>query len=196
MQDRMPTTTAGLPGINGMLHDQLVADLNRSLATLTDLALAYKQAHWNVLGPDFSPLHAFFDQLADEARGYQDLVAERATTLGGAAHGTVQAAAEYSALPAFPSGERDQTRLLDELAQRVDLVVDQLRRGIAQSEAEPATQDVYVEVVRGVEKQRWMLLAHLTRGGDGSAAREEWPDFATAAGGRQGCVFGPAGGAA
>jgi DNA-binding ferritin-like protein len=26
-----------------------------------------------------------------------------------------------------------------------------------------ATQDVYSEVVRGIEKQRWMLQAHLAR---------------------------------
>jgi DNA-binding ferritin-like protein len=28
---------------------------------------------------------------------------------------------------------------------------------------EPATQDIYTEVVRGIEKQRWMLAAHLER---------------------------------
>jgi DNA-binding ferritin-like protein len=28
---------------------------------------------------------------------------------------------------------------------------------------EPATQDVYIEVVRGIEKQRWMLQAHLAQ---------------------------------
>jgi DNA-binding ferritin-like protein len=28
---------------------------------------------------------------------------------------------------------------------------------------EAATQDVYVEVVRGIEKQRWMLEAHLAK---------------------------------
>jgi DNA-binding ferritin-like protein len=28
---------------------------------------------------------------------------------------------------------------------------------------EAATQDVYIEVVRGIEKQRWMLQAHLAR---------------------------------
>jgi DNA-binding ferritin-like protein len=26
-----------------------------------------------------------------------------------------------------------------------------------------ATQDVFIEVVRGIEKQRWMLQAHLNR---------------------------------
>ncbi len=29
--------------------------------------------------------------------------------------------------------------------------------------SEPATQDVYIEVVRGIEKQRWMLQSHLAR---------------------------------
>jgi DNA-binding ferritin-like protein len=30
-----------------------------------------------------------------------------------------------------------------------------------ESADEAATQDVYTEVVRGIEKQRWMLQAHL-----------------------------------
>jgi len=36
------------------------------LASLSDLAAAYKQAHWNVVGIDFSQLHELFDQCADQ----------------------------------------------------------------------------------------------------------------------------------
>jgi DNA-binding ferritin-like protein len=35
------------------------------------------------------------------------------------------------------------------------------------SAEEPATQDIYIEVTRGIEKQRWMLMAHLDKMGSG-----------------------------
>ena len=37
----------------------------------------------------------------------------------------------------------------------------ELRQAMEASAEEPATQDVYTEIVRGIEKQRWMLRARL-----------------------------------
>ncbi len=159
-----PTTTMVTCNVSG-LDDQdrarLVRDLNQTLATLSDLAAAYKQADWNVVGADFSQLHALFDQLAEQTREFADVVAERAVTLGGAARGTIQASVEQSALPPFPLDERCKQHLLDALAGRIDVLESDLRQAIHATEREPVTQDVYVEVTRGIEKQRWMLRAHL-----------------------------------
>ena len=166
MQRTATNTVGDLPGLERGLGQQLIACLNGSLATLTDLVTAYKQAHWNVLGPDFAALHELFEQFAIETRAYTDLVAERATALGGAAHGTLQAAAQATTLPPFPPDERVQTRLLEELAQRLDRVVADVREAIDAAADEPVTQDLYIEVAQGLEKQRWMLRAHLARPGD------------------------------
>ena len=162
----MTTTIAmvnrAIPGLDGT-RARLVLGLNQSLATLSDLAAAYKQAHWNVVGADFSQLHELFDQFADQAREYADVMAERAVTLGGVAHGTIQAAVERSSLPPFPTEERCQRHLIEELVGRVDILDSDLRRLMTETADEPATQDVYIEIVRGIEKQRWMLQAHLSR---------------------------------
>ena len=152
-----------VPGVDEALRSSLVVGLNQSLASLSDLATAYKQAHWNVVGIDFSQLHGLFDQLADQTRGYVDLVAERAITLGGVARGTIQAAVEHSALPPFPLEERCEMQLLEELVGRLDILDADLRQAMDATAAEAATQDIYIEVVRGIEKQRWMLQAHLAR---------------------------------
>ncbi len=161
---------ASIPGVDSGLCDRLIESLNQNLATLTDLIVAYKQAHWNVVGRDFSQLHELFDEFANQTREYLDLVAERAVTLGGVADGTIQAAVEHTALPPFPREERDEVRLLEELTRRVDRLVTDLRDGMALATDEAATQDLYIEITRGIEKQRWMLLAHLERrGGNGGA---------------------------
>ena len=152
-----------VPGLDSELRASLVAGLNQSLASLTDLAAAYKQAHWNVVGIDFSQLHELFDQFADQTREYVDTVAERAVTLGGTALGTIQAAVEHTTLPPFPVDERCEIHLLEALVGRIDTLDGDLRQAMAETAAEPATQDVYIEVTRGIEKQRWMLQAHLAR---------------------------------
>ena len=159
----MTIVSRTVPGLDREARAALVVGLNRNLASLTDLAAAYKQAHWNVVGNDFSQLHELFDQFADQTREYVDLVAERAVALGGTARGTIQAAVEQSSLPAFPLEERCEQHLLEALVERIDLLDADLREAMESTASEPATQDVYIEVVRGIEKQRWMLQAHLAR---------------------------------
>jgi starvation-inducible DNA-binding protein len=163
LQDVKERAIPALPGLDWGLADTLAHHLNRDLATLADLAAAYKQAHWNVLGPGFAELHRLFDEFADETRAYVDLVAERTVVLGETAHGTLHATAECTALTPFPVDERDERRLLQELAQRAERTSEELRGTMALSAEEPATQDVCVEIVRAIEKQRWMLLAHLAQ---------------------------------
>jgi starvation-inducible DNA-binding protein len=160
---RATMVTRTVPGLSDERQSRLVTGLNQNLAGLTDLAAAYKQAHWNVIGIDFAQLHELFDQFSAQTRGYMDVVAERAVTIGGTARGTIQAAVEGSVLPPFPVEERDEVRLLTELVGRVDALTAELRQAMDASADEAATQDVYVEVVRGIEKQRWMLQAHLAR---------------------------------
>ena len=108
-------------------------------------------------------MHVLFDQFTDQTREYVDLIAERAVTIGGIARGTIQAAVEHSSLPPFPLEERDEIHLLRELVGRIDVVDQDLRAAMDTSADDLATQDAYIEVVRGIEKQRWMLQAHLDR---------------------------------
>jgi starvation-inducible DNA-binding protein len=81
--------TRTVPGVAESRKARLVTGLNHNLASLTDLAAAYKQAHWNVVGIDFSQLHELFDQFAEQTREYMDAIAERAVTIGGVARGTI-----------------------------------------------------------------------------------------------------------
>ena len=80
----------------------LIELLNGRLADTADLYSQVKHAHWNVKGPNFFQLHQLFDQLAAELIPYIDLIAERATALGGAAMGTTRLAAANSLLPEYP----------------------------------------------------------------------------------------------
>ena len=84
------------------VRGQAIGLLSRNLALAIDLKLQTKQAHWNVKGPNFIALHELFDSIATLADGFVDLIAERITTLGGTAEGTLQAVAKNSTLSAYP----------------------------------------------------------------------------------------------
>lgn len=80
MTGTMHTTRHDLPAEQ---REALVALLNGQLADTFDLYSQTKFAHWNVKGSDFIQLHLLFDQFAEHLIGFVDLIAERATTLGG-----------------------------------------------------------------------------------------------------------------
>src|SRR6266571_862126 len=148
--------------VNRNLQERLVRGLNLNLANMTSLATAYKQAHWNLQGPGFAQLHELFDRFADQTREYADLVAERTVQLHGTSHGTIEGAVKETTLPAFPLDEHREDLLVTALVERANTAIVEIRRGMDGSEDDLPTQDVYIEIARGLEKQEWMLRSHLT----------------------------------
>ena len=80
----------------------VIVILNDRLADAIDLQSQVKQAHWNVKGPYFIALHELFDKIAAVVLGQIDEIAERITSLGGTAEGTVAVAAKRSKLKNYP----------------------------------------------------------------------------------------------
>src|SRR6185369_10964456 len=97
-------------------RETLVELLNQRLADAADLKSQAKQAHWNVKGMNFIALHELFDQVAAAAEVHTDLIAERITTLGGTAYGTVRQAALKSKLSEYPLEISDGTAHIDALS--------------------------------------------------------------------------------
>ena len=139
------------------------AALQASLVELIDLSLQAKQAHWNVVGPTFKPVHEFLDELTDEYRAWYDMVAERLTAIGVAPDGRPATVAGTSRLPQLGDGEIGDQAALAAFDERVTIVAANVRRRAEEiGDGDIATQDLLIEVLRGLEKQRWMLRAHLS----------------------------------
>ena len=141
----------------------LIALLNERLADTADLYSQVKQAHWNVKGPAFFQLHQLFDQLAAELFPFIDVVAERATALGGAAMGTVRMAAAGSALPEYPTDASEGQRHLAALIDRYAIFGASIRKAIdvAEERKDRSTADLFTEISRVADKQLWFLEAHV-----------------------------------
>src|SRR5579885_486181 len=136
-------------------REKLVQLLNETLAAGTDIWSQAKQAHWNVKGKDFYQLHLLFDDVADALYEHIDTIAERITTLGGIAYGTVRNAAQNSFLAEYPNTERmhEEDHLIA-LADRLSTYGKHLRHGIdvAGELGDQDTADLYTEVSREVDK--------------------------------------------
>jgi starvation-inducible DNA-binding protein len=135
---------------------------NQQLADSFDLYSQLKQAHWNVKGKDFFQLHALFDDLAGDVLEHVDLIAERATALGGYATGTARMAAANSALPEFPTDAVDGSEHVRALVERYAAYAASTRAAIdTATEAEDqSTADMFTEVSRQADKNLWFLEAH------------------------------------
>ena len=143
----------------------LVELLNARLADTSDLYSQVKQAHWNVKGSDFFQLHQLFDTLAGEVYPFTDQIAERATTLGGVAAGTVRMAAGSSTLPEYPADAVSGQDHLKALIDRYSVYVANIRKGIDQADDhnDKTTADLFTEVSRTVDKHLWFLEAHVQK---------------------------------
>jgi starvation-inducible DNA-binding protein len=135
--------------------------LQRLVPEVVALTLDAKQAHWNVTGPGFLPLHAFTDDLAVDARAWTDRLAERALALGYAIDARAETVA--NAAREFPAGRLTEREVIGELILSIERAADTARKALEDLGATDAiAHDIVVEVLEGLEKYRWILLSHKT----------------------------------
>jgi starvation-inducible DNA-binding protein len=122
-----------------------------------------KFAHWNVKGMNFYQLHLLFDEIAEVLEGHVDIIAERATALGGEATGTVRSAAANSRIPEIPPDVTTGPEYVAALVERVGIHANNLRAEIETAVEcdDEDTADMYTELSRDVDKQLYFLQAHL-----------------------------------
>ena len=137
--------------------------LNAGLADALHLALQAKQAHWNVKGPHFLPLHELFDKLYAEAGDWADLMAERAVQLGGTAEGTLTSVVGRTRLPAYKLGAAGGDAHLKAVIGSVSAFATWVRGAIEEADKadDTGTEDLLTEISRAVDKMLWFLEAHL-----------------------------------
>ncbi|MGW4800716.1 Dps family protein, partial [Nonomuraea sp. NPDC004297] len=68
--------------LSGDARTTVAQALQGALVDLIDLSLVAKQAHWNLVGAHFRPIHLQLDEVVALARAHMDTIAERAVALG------------------------------------------------------------------------------------------------------------------
>ena len=149
--------------ISETVRESMVELLNQKLADSLDLYTQIKQAHWNIKGMKFMPLHLLLDDLASNFLRYADTIAERATALGGRAMGTVRMAAANSQLDELSCELTDGKEFLVAMSDRFAHYAASSRTAIRRCEAEndAVTADLFTEITREVDKSLYFLESHL-----------------------------------
>lgn len=141
----------------------VIAVLNDRLAEAIDLQSQVKQAHWNVKGPNFIALHELFDKISDTVFAQIDEIAERITSLGGTAEGTVAVAAKRSKLKNYPLSITAGRDHLFYLSTQVAAFGKSVRSAIEETAklGDAGTSDLFTGISRDLDKHLWFLEAHL-----------------------------------
>jgi starvation-inducible DNA-binding protein len=143
-----------------------VAGVAQFLApVVTDLTALYvdgKQAHWHVRGINFQAVHELLDEVVDHAREYADTAAERVVALGLPLDVRIQTVGAKATTPAMSAGFQQSDTVIAEVIASIDATLASVRTAIDElGELDAASQDVAIEIARGLEKDRWFLFAHL-----------------------------------
>lgn len=129
---------------------------------LQALAVDGKQAHWHVRGANFQAVHELLDEVVDHAREYADLAAERVVALGLPIDARVQTVGESTSTPQLSAGFQQADQSIAEVIASIDATLKTVRTAIDElEELDTVSQDVAIEIARGLEKDRWFLFAHL-----------------------------------
>lgn len=146
--------------IEGDARTKTISALQTCLVDLIDLALQGKQAHWNVVGPNFRAVHMQLDEIIALAREGSDAVAERIVTLGDPADGRAALVAKNSRLEKYPEGLQSVPDTVTLVADRMAKVIAGLRESIATvGDLDPISEDLLIGQASGLEKYLWMVQA-------------------------------------
>lgn len=143
-------------------REKVIEILNSRLADAVDLQSQAKQAHWNVKGMHFIALHELFDQVSTEILVHIDDIAERVTTLGGTAMGTVRVAAGNSSLSQYPLEITDGEAHVEALSSALADFGKKVRADIDNTDGldDKDTADLFTGISRSIDKLLWFVEAH------------------------------------
>lgn len=134
------------------------------LIDLIDLSLLGKQAHWNLYGPHFRPLHLQLDELVNAWRESSDTVAERAIALGHPPDGRSQTVAARTEIEALDAGPLPDHEVIAALTERLTDVIGRARGHMDSLEdVDAVTADLLHGIVMTLEKQAWMMRVQAPR---------------------------------
>ncbi len=139
-----------------------VASLQRTLTELQHLQLQIKQAHWNVSGTLWYPLHELLQDHYTGTSKYADMVAERLLSIGSSADGRATTIVQTSALPEIPGGFVDDAQVILWFTTAYKTVGDEIRQAVRDTnEPDPTTSNLLQGVEDAIDKYQWQMRAFI-----------------------------------
>lgn len=149
------------------IHDkaraEIAALLSKLLADESILSQKTRNAHWNIVGPDFHAMHGFFESQYRAIEESIDEVAERIRTLGHDAPGSLAEMLRHARLGEIDGAARDSRTWVSALLADHESIIIHLRADArtAGQLGDDGTNDFLIGLMQNHEKAAWMLRAGL-----------------------------------
>jgi starvation-inducible DNA-binding protein len=151
-----------LTGVDADVAAGVAQFLSPVVLDLQALAVDGKQAHWHVRGTNFQAVHELLDLVVEHAQDYADLAAERVVALGLPVDARIQTVAAKATTPALEQGFQQSDETIAQVIAQIDAALVTVRTAVEElNELDQVSQDVAIEIARGLDKDRWFLFAHL-----------------------------------
>lgn len=129
---------------------------------LESLVVNGKQAHWHVRGGSFIGVHELLDQVVSHAQEFADTAAERVVALGLPVDARLETVAATSTLPTLADGFQTWQDTAAAVVSLIDAALVTVRAAVTGlDDIDLSSQDVAIEIERGLTKDRWLLQAHI-----------------------------------
>lgn len=129
---------------------------------LEALVVNGKQAHWHVRGGSFIGIHELLDTVVSDAQGFADTAAERVVALGLPLDARLATVAAKSTLPVLSDGFQPWETTVAQVVGLIDAALVTVRAAVTGlDDIDLSSQDVAIEIERGLTKDRWLLQAHI-----------------------------------
>lgn len=159
IDDSYPLASDAARDKSARLLQQTTVDL---LALFND----YKEAHWNLNGPLYLPLHEHYQNQADLWRKYGDIFAERLLSLGYSVDGRYATIARTTTIPDMPAGYVTDNESLKLLIDRLTVFQKNVYQDIRETaDSDPPTSNKYQDLAYDVDHDLWQLRIHLKQPG-------------------------------
>lgn len=152
-------------GLNEESRKQVAQVLNVLLADEYVLYTKTLKYHWNVVGHDFGPLHAFFKDQYEHLFTIVDDVAERVRAMDFPSYGTLQEFQKNTTLPENPGFNPDDMGMIANLLADHEIIIRSLRINIESTSelGDEGTSNFLTDLMEKHEKMAWMLRAFIQK---------------------------------
>ena len=142
---------------------QMADALKKLLADNYVVYTKLQQFHWNVEGPLFSELHAFFQKLYEAQQLVIDRIAERIRALGVIAPGSLQEFLATSGIREHAASELPAMAMVTQLNNNYETLVQGLRQAseTAKKLNDEGTLNMLADILEQTEKSSWMIRSYM-----------------------------------
>jgi starvation-inducible DNA-binding protein len=158
------TTTVSSTSVSPDVAAGVAQFLSPVVIDLTALVVNGKQAHWHVRGANFVGVHELLDTIVDHAQDWADSAAERIVALGLPVDARLATVAAKTTTGELTAGFQQSGNTIAEFVAQIDAALTSIKTAVDELDSIDLTsQDIAIEIARGLEKDRWFLVAHVSK---------------------------------